>query len=45
MNWYLHFYKSSDYQIWQAGTSREVDSNDNNQAGAGTRSRQDHVTN
>ena len=34
-NWYLHFHKTCDHQIWQAGTSRGVDSNDTNSAGAG----------
>ena len=34
-NWYLHFYKTHDHQISQAGTDREVDSNDTNQVGAG----------
>ena len=33
-NWYLHLHKSNDYQIWQAGTFRRVDSIENNQAGA-----------
>ena len=34
-NWYLHFYKTYNHQIWQAGTSTEFDSNEINQAGAG----------
>ena len=33
-NWYLHFYKICDNQIWHVVTSREVDSNETNQAGA-----------
>ena len=34
-NWYLHFYKTYDHQICQAGTSIGFDSNETNQAGAG----------
>ena len=34
-NWYLHFYKTNDHQICQAGTSTEFDSNKTNQVGAG----------
>ena len=34
-NWYFHFHKTYDYQIWQAGTSRGVDSNENSQPRAG----------
>ena len=38
-NWYkklyLHFHKTYDYQIWQAGASRGVDWNGTNQADAG----------
>ena len=32
---YLHFGKTYDHRIWQAGTSTGVDSNETNQAGAG----------
>ena len=32
-NWYLHFYKTFDHQIWQAGTSTESNSSEANQAG------------
>ena len=34
-NWYLHFHKTYDYQIWQTGTFREVDVNETNQTGDG----------
>ena len=35
INFYsLHFYKTYDHQIWQAGTSTGFDSNETNQAGA-----------
>ena len=34
-NWYIHFYKTYDHQVRQAGTSTEFDSNETNQAGAG----------
>ena len=34
-NWYLHFYKTYDHQIWQTGASAGLDSNETNQAGAG----------
>ena len=30
MNWYLHFH---DYQIWQAGIYKRIDSDETNQAG------------
>ena len=30
-NWYLHFHKAYDHQIWQAGTSRGIDPNETNQ--------------
>ena len=30
--WYLHFYKTYNHQIWQAGTSTRFDSNETNQA-------------
>ena len=33
-NWYLHFYKTYDSQIWQAGTSTGFDSNKTNKADA-----------
>ena len=33
-NWYLHFQKTFDHRIWQAGTSRTVYLNETNQAGA-----------
>ena len=33
--WYHHFHKTYDYQIWQAGASRGVNSNGTNQPGAG----------
>ena len=33
-SWNLHFHKTYDHQIWQAGTPREIDSNETNQAGA-----------
>ena len=33
-NWYLHFFKTHDHKIWQAGTSTGVESSGNNQAGA-----------
>ena len=31
----IHFYKTYDHQIWQAGTSTGFDSNKTNQAGTG----------
>ena len=34
-NWYLHFYKSYDHHILQAGTSTGFDLNETYQAGAG----------
>ena len=34
-NWYLHFYKTYDHQIWQAGASTGLDSNETNQAVTG----------
>ena len=34
-NWYLHFQKTYDHQIWQAGTSTKFDSNETNQPGTG----------
>ena len=34
-NWHLHFHQTYDYRIWQAGTSRGVDSNETNQAASG----------
>ena len=34
-NWYLHFYNTHDYQIWQAGTSTGFESNKTIQVGAG----------
>ena len=34
-NWYLHFYKSYDHQMWQTDISTGVDSIVKNQAGAG----------
>ena len=34
-NWYLHFYKTYDQQIWKAHTSRGFDLSNTNQAGAG----------
>ena len=34
-NWHIHLHKTYDYQIWQAGTCRGVDSNEVNQVGAG----------
>ena len=34
-NRYLHFYKTYDHQICQAGTSTGFDSNETNQASAG----------
>ena len=34
-NWYLHFYKSYDHHIWQAGTSARFDSGETTQVGAG----------
>ena len=34
-SWHLHFHQTYDNQIWQAGTSSGVDSNDANQVGAG----------
>ena len=34
-NWYIHFYKTYDHQIWQTGTSIRFDSNQTNLAGAG----------
>ena len=34
-NWYLHFYKTCKEQIWQAGTSTGVKSNETIHAGAG----------
>ena len=37
-NWYLHFCKTYDHQIWQAGTSAGFDSNETYQAGAGDKS-------
>ena len=33
-NWFLHFHETYDLQIWQAGTSREVHSNETNETGA-----------
>ena len=33
-NWYFHFYRAYDHQIWQAGTSIGFDLNETNQAGA-----------
>ena len=34
-NWHYHFHATYDHQIWLACTSRGVDSNETNQAGAG----------
>ena len=34
-NWYLHFYRTHDHQIWQAGTPTGFASNETIQAGAG----------
>ena len=34
-NWYLHFYKTYDHQIWREGTSAGFHSNETNQACAG----------
>ena len=33
--WYLHFYKTYDPQIWQAGTSTKFESNEADLAGTG----------
>ena len=34
-NWYLHFHKTYGHQVWKAGTSTRVESNETNQVGAG----------
>ena len=34
-NWYLHFHNTYGHQIWQAGTSRGVDSHETKEAGSG----------
>ena len=34
-NWCRHFNRAYDHQVWRAGTSKELDSNDTNQAGPG----------
>ena len=34
-NWYRHFHNTYGHQIWQAGTSRGVDSHETKEAGSG----------